>query len=83
MAAYALLIGTKDGKRSLVLDGNPVDIRRLFKTSDGEGFEALEVIETGNGRTRKRQFKAKGESAPAAKKTAKKTAKDESESDPD
>jgi len=81
MAAYALLIGTKEGKRSLVVDGNPVDVRRLFKTSDGEGFETLEVIETGNGRTRKRQFKAK-ESAPAAKKAAKKAAKESTESDP-
>jgi hypothetical protein len=84
MAAYALLIGTKSGKRSLVIDGNPVDVRRLFKTSDGEGFETLEVIETGAGRTRKRQFKAKleSESAPA-KKTVKKAAKEDSDSDPD
>lgn len=72
MAAYALLIGTKDGKRSLVIDGSPVDIRRLFKTSDGDGFETLEVIETSAGRTRKRKFKAKGEPAPTAKKVAKK-----------
>jgi hypothetical protein len=79
MAAYALLIGTKDGKRSLVIDGNPVEIRRLFKTSDGEGFHTLEVIETGVGRTRKRQFK---DSAPVAKKTAKKAAKEAADSEP-
>lgn len=73
MAAYALLIGTKDGKRSLVIDGSPVDIRRLFKTSDGDGFETLEVIETSAGRTRKRKLKAKGEPAPTEKKVAKKS----------
>jgi hypothetical protein len=82
MAAYALLIGTKGGKRSLVLDGNPLEIRRLFKTSDGEGFETLEVIESTVGRTRKRQFKAKqdgGESI--AKKAAKKSSKSATDSD--
>ena len=83
MAAYALLIGTKGGKRSLILDGNPMEVRRLFKTSDGEGFESLEVIESTIGRTRKRQFKAArtdDESTAPAKKVAKKTAKESYES---
>ena len=72
MAAYAILIGTKDGKRSLVADGNPVEVRKQFKFSDGEGFEKLEVIETGNGRTRSRQFLKK---PVPVKKAAKKAAK--------
>ena len=76
MAAYALLIGTKGDKRTLVVDGSPVDIRKLFKHSDGEGFDKLEVIETGTGRSRLRQFKNKSESVPSAKKAAKKAAKE-------
>jgi hypothetical protein len=76
MAAYALLIGTNDGKRSLVADGNPVDIRKQFKTSDGEGFDKLEVIESGIGRTRSRQFLKKKLAKPKpAKKASKKAAK--------
>ena len=67
MAGYALLIGTKGSKRELVADGDPRDIRSLFKTSKGDGFDLLEVIETSVGRSRKRKFAKK----PAAKKAAK------------
>ena len=67
MAGYAVLIGTKGSKRELVADGDPRDIRSLFKTSNGDGYETLEVVETGTGRTRKRKFVKK----PAAKKAAK------------
>ena len=70
MAAYALLIGTKDDKRTLILDGSPVEVRKKFKTSDGEGFEKLEVIESGVGRSRSRRFVTK-----PAKKQAKKQSK--------
>ena len=70
MAAYALLIGTQGDKRTLLLDGSPVDVRKTFKTSDGEGFETLEVIETGVGRSRSRKFVNK-----PAKKQAKKQSK--------
>lgn len=74
MASYALLIGTKDGKRSLVADGSPPEVRKQFKHSDGEGFDRLEVIETGVGKTRQRQFFKKPSAAPkAAKKATKKT----------
>lgn len=59
MAAYALLIGTRGQKRELLADGDPREVRRLFKTSDGEGFERLEVIETSVGRSRSRYFKDK------------------------
>lgn len=72
MAAYGLLIGTKDGKRVLVEDGDPREIRSRFKHSDGEGFDKLEVIETSTGRVRQRQFaKAKKVAKKAAKKAAK------------
>lgn len=66
MAGYALLIGTKDGKRELVIDGDPRDIRKEFKTNDGMGFDKLEVVETASGRTRSRRF------VKTAKKAAKK-----------
>lgn len=70
MAAYALLIGTKNGKRTLITDGPPAEVRRLFKTStDGEGYESLEVIESTVGRTRRRGFPKAVQ--PVAKKTAK------------
>ena len=75
MASYALLIGTKGGKRELVADGDPRDIRREFKTAkDGKGFDQLEVVESGVGRTRRRTFKK--QASQPAKKTAKKAAKE-------
>jgi len=73
MAGYALLIGTKGDKRELVLDGDPREIRKEFKASDGMGFDQLEVIETGNGRTRSRKF------VKPAKKAAKKTTSNSSD----
>ena len=72
MAAYALLIGTKGSTRTLLLDGSPVDVRKTFKTSDGDGFEKLQVIESGVGRSRSRRFVTK-----PAKKQAKKQAKNQ------
>lgn len=74
MAAYALLIGIKDGKKSLVLDGSPVEVRKLFKHSDGEGFEQLEVVESGVGRSRSKKF-VKKQSVESKKPQAKKSAK--------
>lgn len=74
MAAYALLIGTKDGKKSLVIDGSPVEVRKLFKHSDGEGFDQLEVIESGVGRSRSRKF-VKNKSNSEDKKLPKKAVK--------
>jgi hypothetical protein len=70
MAAYALLIGTKAGKRVLVAEGGPLEIRKKFKTSDGEGFDLLEVIESTVGRTRRRGYKSKESAKPIAKKQA-------------
>lgn len=70
MAAYALLIGTKNGKRTLIADGGPLEIRKRFKGSDGEGFELLEVLESTVGRTRRRGFKSKEAAKPVAKKQA-------------
>jgi hypothetical protein len=75
MAAYALLIGIKDGKKHLVIDGSPVEVRKLFKNSDGEGFEQLDVIESGVGRSRSRKF-LKKQAEVIAKKQAKKAAKE-------
>jgi hypothetical protein len=70
MAAFALLIGTKNGKRTLLADGGPLEVRRLFKDSNGEGQDLLEVIESTTGRTRRRGFKAKEAAKPLAKKQA-------------
>ena len=57
MAAYAFLIGTKNGKREIVADGGPAEIRRLFKSAtSGDGYEMLEVLESTVGRTRRRAF---------------------------
>ena len=71
MANYALLIGTTGEKRELLLSGNPREVRDFFKTSSGEGFDMLEVIEKNVGRTRYRAF-SKPEK-PVAKKAAKET----------
>ena len=69
MANYALLIGTKAGKRSLIADGKPVEIRRKFKDITlKDGFEIVEVIDKHQGRIRQRKF---AKAAPA-KKSAKK-----------
>lgn len=66
---YALLIGTKNGKRSIVNDGSPVEVRREFKGMTAkDGYELLEVLEKNRGRTRHRKFLK-------VKKAAKKTAK--------
>ena len=74
MANYALLIGTKSGKRELVEDGQPVDIRRKFKTMTAEdGFEVVEVVDKHQGRIRHKRF-AK-DAKPAPKKSVKKTTK--------
>ena len=69
MAAYGLLIGTKGEKRTLIADGDPRSMRDLFKASDGEGFDRLEVIDTRSGRTKRQSFKKR-----TAKKAAKKSA---------
>ena len=69
MAAYGLLIGTKGEKRTLIADGDPREMRTLFKASDGDGFDKLEVVDTRSGRTKRRSFKKR-----PAKKAAKKAA---------
>ena len=69
---YALLIGTKNGKREIINDGSPVDIRREFKgVTANDGFELVEVLQKDSGLTRRRKFVKK----PAFKKAAKKAAK--------
>ena len=65
MSQVALYIGIKDGKRQLIEDGDPRDIRHKFKHSDGDGFEALEVFESTVGRSRRRVF-VKDAPAPVA-----------------
>ena len=72
MAAYGLLIGTKGEKRSLVADGDPREMRSLFKASNGEGFDVLEVVDTRTGRTKRRSF-LKLQAKKAAKKATSKT----------
>jgi hypothetical protein len=72
MAAYALLIGTKGESRELLADGDPREVRRLFKETDTKGYDLLEVIDTREGRTRRKRTKSK----PPAKKAAKKAAKE-------
>lgn len=74
MSAYALLIGIKDGKKSLVIDGSPVEVRKFFKHSDGEGFDQLDVVESGVGRSRSKKF-IKNKSQAEDKKLPKKAAK--------
>jgi len=67
MASYALLIGTKAGKRTLIADGQPVEIRRQFKTITAEdGFEKVEVVDKHQGQIRSRKFAGV---APAKKAT--------------
>jgi hypothetical protein len=54
---YALLIGTKNGKREIVSEGAPVAVRREFKTmTAADGYELVEVIQKDLGLTRKRKF---------------------------
>jgi hypothetical protein len=65
MAQYALLIGTKNGKRSLLADGDPREIRTLFKQSDGEGYDTIEVMESSVGRSRRKSFTKKESDSPA------------------
>lgn len=77
MAAFALLIGTKKGKREIVADGSPVEIRKLFKSATpGDGYELIEVLESTVGRTRRRAFPKLADPSPTpspapAKKQAK------------
>ena len=74
MASYALLIGTKAGKRTLIESGQPVEIRRKFKDiTAADGFDTIEVVDKHMGRIRFRKFVK-----PVAKKAAKKAAKKES-----
>ncbi len=74
MANYALLLGTKSGKRELIEDGQPVDIRRKFKTITAEdGFEVVEVVDKHQGRIRHKRFAKVAK--PAPKKSVKKTTK--------
>lgn len=57
MAQVALLIGVKSGKRELIDQGDPREIRRKFKLSqDGEGFDEWEVFESTVGRSRRKRF---------------------------
>jgi len=72
MANYALLIGVKNGKRELIEDGQPVAIRRKFKTITAQdGFDSIAVLDKQMGQIRNRAFAKKLATKPA-KKTAKK-----------
>ena len=66
---YALLIGTKDGKRKLISDGIPIEVRREFKgMTVKDGFDLVEVLENRRGVTRHRKFmKAKKATKKASK----------------
>lgn len=73
---YALLIGTKNGKREIINDGSPVAVRREFKTITAEdGYEMIEVLQKDLGLTRKRRFVKLEAAKKVAKKTAKKASK--------
>jgi hypothetical protein len=65
MAQVALYIGTKNGKRQLIEEGDPRTIRSKFKLSDGDGFDVLEVFESAVGRSKRKTFK-EGRETPAA-----------------
>jgi hypothetical protein len=57
MANYALLVGIKNGKRELIEDGPPVEIRRKFKTITAEdGYESVAVLDKQLGQVRNRAF---------------------------
>lgn len=57
MAQTALLLGVKDGKRSIIDQGDPRDVRVKFKTAtSGQGFDSWEVYESSNGRTRQKSW---------------------------
>lgn len=72
MASYALLIGTKAGKTTLIEKGQPVEIRRQFKTITAkDGYDHVAVVDKHQGQIRSRKFVK----VPAAKKAAKKAAK--------
>ena len=69
---YALLIGTKNGKREIVSEGAPVAVRREFKTmTAADGYELVEVLQKDLGLTRKRKFVKKLTAKKAAKKASK------------
>ena len=74
MANYALLLGTKADKTTLIQKGQPVEIRRQFKDMTAtDGFDTIEVVDKHLGQIRLRKFVK-----PVAKKAAKKAAKKES-----
>ena len=57
MASYSLLLGTKADKTTLIEKGQPVEIRRKFKTITAEdGFEKVEVVDKHQGQIRSRKF---------------------------
>jgi len=71
MANYALLLGTKAGKTTLIEKGQPVEIRRQFKDMKAsDGFDSIEVVDKHLGQIRQRKFVK-----PATKKAAKKASK--------
>lgn len=72
MANYALLLGTKADKTTLIEKGQPVEIRRKFKDiTAADGFDTIEVVDKHLGQIRLRKFVK----PVAAKKAAKKSAK--------
>ena len=72
MANYALLLGTKADKTTLIEKGQPVEIRRKFKAiTAADGFDTIEVVDKHLGQIRLRKFVK----PVAAKKAAKKSAK--------
>lgn len=71
MSQFAVLVGHDGEDVTLLASGDPREVRKEFKTFDKGGFDKIEVLESGSGRTRKRQFLKK----PVAKKAAKKAAR--------
>ena len=72
MASYALLIGTKNGKRELIEEGQPVEIRRKFKTiTEESGYESIAVLDKHQGQIRSKKFAIKAKKEPATKQAKK------------
>ncbi len=70
MAQSALLLGVKGDTRTIIAQGDPREMRKLFKVADdGQGYDQWEVLESAAGRTRKKAWK---ESASESKPTPKK-----------
>ena len=74
MAAYSILVGTKDGKKEAIAVDEPTLVKMLFNEEMGKGasskFDSIEIVDTRTGRS-KRWRNTKKDVAPSAKKAAK------------